>query len=368
LKKILLAVTNDLITDYRVHRTATTLQSMGFDVTLVGCIFRDKSELKRPYHIHRLEMFFSNRNLFNFEFNLRLCFFSIKGGFDVFVANGLAALPGVCIAAFLKRKPFVYDCYDLSTESAEMIGRPFSRWFWRFAERSMIRKARHVYTISESIATFLGAKYKINVDLVRNTPEFKSIKNYPPEYRLVHEGLKVLIYHGAVNRGRGLELIIKAMKYLPDAMFFIVGEGEEEKELEKLVLKTSLYNRVIFYGRVPFEELKFLTMQADLGLSAEEDICLNYRYSLPNKLFDYIHAGIPVLVSGMPEMQKIVSERQIGRIIKERSPEKLAYQIREMLSDDVSVKQWRANSVTTAKEFNWCNEKKKVIEIYNEFL
>ncbi len=368
MKKILLAVTNDLITDYRVHRTATTLQSMGFEVTLVGSIFRDKSELKRPYHIHRLEMFFSNGRLFYFEFNIRLCFFAIKGGYNVFVANGLGVLPGITVSAFVKRKPFVYDSCDLTTESAEMIGRPFIRWFLGLIERSLIRKARCVYTISESIATYLESKYRIKVDLVRNTPDFKSIKNYPSEYRLVHEGLKVLIYQGAVNRGRGLEMIINAMKYLPEAMLFIVGEGDEEKELEKLVLKTSLYNRVIFYGRVPFEELKFLTMQADLGLSAEEDICLNYRYSLPNKLFDYIHAGIPVLVSGMPEMEKIVSERQIGKIIYNRSPEKLAAKIRAMLSDDESVKLWRANTIATAKEFNWCNEKKKVIAIYQQFL
>jgi glycosyltransferase involved in cell wall biosynthesis len=109
-------------------------------------------------------------------------------------------------------------------------------------------------------------------------------------------------------------------------------------------------------------------MQADLGLSAEEDICLNYRYALPNKLFDYIHAGIPVLVSGLSEMEKIVTERQIGQIIADRSPEKLAVQIREMLSDDESVKQWRANAVATARELNWCNEKNQLIEIYSEFL
>ena len=368
MRKILLAVTNDLITDYRVHRTVTTLQSMGFDVTLVGSVFRDKYELKRPYNIHRLEMFFRSGGLFHFEYNFRLFFFAIKGRYDVFVANGLDTISGIGMAAFLKRKPFVYDSYDLFTESAEMIGSPIGRWFWQLIERFSIRKASYVYTISESIAEFLKAKYKIPVNLVRNTPDLKMIKQYPPEYRLVHEGMKVLIYQGAMNRGRGLEMIIKAMKFLPDAMFFIVGEGEEEEKLEKLVSQTKLYNRVIFYGRVQFEELKFLTMQADLGLSAEEDICLNYRYALPNKLFDYIHAGIPVLVSGLQEMEKIVTERKIGQIITDRSPEKLAVQIREMLSDDDSVKLWRAKAAITAKEFNWGNEKSRLIEIYEEFL
>ena len=368
MKKILLAVTNDLITDYRIHRIATTLQSMGFVVTLVGSIFRDKSELKRPYVTHRLEMFFSKGRLFHLEFNIRLCLFAIRGGYDVLVANGLDTIPAISLTALLKKKPFVYDSYDLFTERVEMIRNPIGRRFWQMMERSVIRKARRVYTISESIAAILSSKYRIHVDLVRNAPEFQSTKNFPPEYRLVHEGLKVLIYQGAVNRGRGLDMIIKAMKYLPEAMLFIVGEGENEEELEKLVLQTSLYNRVIFYGRVQFEELKFLTMQADLGLSAEEDICLNYRYSLPNKLFDYIHAGIPVLVSGLQEMEKIVTERQIGQIITDRSPEKLALQIREMLSDDKSVKLWRANAAATAKEINWCNEKKKLIEVYEEFL
>ncbi len=368
MKRILLAVTNDLITDYRVHRTATALQSMGFDVTLVGSIFRDKFELKRPYPVHRMEMFFRKGRMFYFEFNIRLILYAIRGSFDIFVANGLGTLTGVGITAILNRKPFLYDSYDLSVESAEMIGRPVVRWFWQFFERFLIRKARRVYTISESIAGFLELKYKIKVDLVRNTPELQSVRKFPPEYRLVHEGLKVLIYQGAVNRGRGLDMIINAMKYLPEAMFFIVGTGEEEEELEKLVLRKSLYNRVIFYGRVQFEELKFLTMQADLGISAEEDICLNYRYSLPNKLFDYIHAGIPVLVSGLQEMHKFVSERQIGQIIADRSPEKLAEQIREMLTNDLLVKKWRTNAAATALEFNWFNEKNRLIEIYREFL
>jgi glycosyltransferase involved in cell wall biosynthesis len=313
-------------------------------------------------------MFFRKGRFFYLEFNIRLCIFAIKGNYDVFVANGLHALPGIGLSSILKGKPFVYDSYDLSTESAEMIGKPFSRRFWRLMEGWLIRKARRVYSISDSINSFLGSKYKINVDLVRNTPEFQPIKKYPPEYRLVHEGLKVLIYQGAVNRGRGLEMVINAMKFLPEAMLFIVGEGDEEKELEKLVLKKSLYNRIIFYGRVPFEELKFLTMQADLGLSVEEDICLNYRYSLPNKLFDYIHGGIPVLVSGLQEMDKIVSERKIGQIIADRSPEKLATQIHNMLSDDQSIKLWRENAVVTAKEFSWCIEKNRLINIYKEFV
>jgi glycosyltransferase involved in cell wall biosynthesis len=368
LKRILLAVTNDLITDYRVHRTATALQTMGFDVTVVGSIFRDKSELKRSYQIHRLEMIFRSGGLFHFEFNVRLFLYVIRAKYDILVANGLDTIPGIGMGAFFKRKPFIYDSYNLFTESAEMIGRPVVKVFWQFVERASIRKARKVYTISESIATFLELKHRINVDLVRNTPEIQSVRKFPPEYRLVHEGLKVLIYQGAVNRGRGLEMIINAMKYLPEAMLFIVGEGEEEEVLEKLVLQTSLYNRVIFYGRVQFEELKFLTMQADLGLSAEEDICLNYRYSLPNKLFDYIHAGIPVLVPGVQEMLKLVYERKIGQIITDRLPEKLAAQIRKMLSDDEMVKQWRANAVATAKELNWCNEKNRLIEIYQEFL
>lgn len=341
---------------------------MGFDVTVVGSIFRDQSELKRSYQIHRLEMIFRSGGLFHFEFNIRLFLFAIKGKYDILVANGLDTIPGIGMVAILKGKPFIYDSYNLFTESAEMIGRPLVKKFWQWVERASIRKARKVYTISESIVSFLELKYHIKVSLVRNTPENQSVRKFPPEYRLVHEGLKVLIYQGAINRGRGLRLIIKAMKYLPDAMLFIVGEGEEEEELEKLVLQTSLYTRVIFYGRVQFEELKFLTMQADLGLSAEEDSCLNYRYSLPNKLFDYIHAGIPVLVSAVQEMEKLVSERQIGQIITDRSPEKLAAQIREMLSDDEMVKQWRANSAVAAKEFTWCKEKNRLIEIYKELL
>ncbi|MCA1758642.1 MAG: glycosyltransferase, partial [Bacteroidales bacterium] len=167
---------------------------------------------------------------------------------------------------------------------------------------------------------------------------------------------------------RGLEQAILAMKFVQNARLAIAGDGDIRPQLEQLTENEGLKNKVQFLGRLSIEELAKLTPQAHLGLSIEEDLGLNYRYALPNKLFDYIQAKVPVLVSNLPEMAAIVKKYAIGKVTSSLEPNHLARVFSEMLTDENSRKTWKQNLEIAATELTWENEEKVLQEIFQPFL
>ena len=136
-----------------------------------------------------------------------------------------------------------------------------------------------------------------------------------------------------------------------------LGSGDVIPELKQLVKQYNLEHSVIFKGRMPYDKMMAHTRVADLGLSLDKDTNVNYRFSLPNKLFDYIHAGIPVLGSDLVEVKRIIENYRVGEIAVSFEPEKLAAQIQEMLLSP-EVKEWRRNALKARAELNWETETK----------
>jgi glycosyltransferase involved in cell wall biosynthesis len=165
-----------------------------------------------------------------------------------------------------------------------------------------------------------------------------------------------------------LEQAIRAMKWVQNARLIIAGDGDIKTELEELTVREELQEKVQFLGRLSIDELAELTPKADLGLSIEEDMGLNYRYALPNKLFDYIQALVPVLVTNLPEMAAIVKKYAIGKITSSLEPNELAKVFSEMLTNENSRKTWKENLKNAATELTWENEKKILKEIFQPFL
>ena len=221
-------------------------------------------------------------------------------------------------------------------------------------------------SVSESIASIYTVKYHIPFDVVRNLPfrfsPGESVSDSPNQ-----EHRRVIIYQGALNMGRGLIQMIKAMEYLPEMVFWIAGGGDEEQNLRALVATMKLDN-VKFLGRLPLEELRHFTSQADAGISLEEDMGLSYRYALPNKLFDYIQARIPVVVSNLPEMVRIVRLYGIGLITSSHDPAEIAEVVRKALTDKNLRRVWKTNLEVAAADLNWEKEEKTVGKIFEKFL
>ena len=357
MKKIIVSVSNDLTTDQRVHRTCLTLKELDFEVLLVGRKSSRIATPKRPYSCKQFGMIFNKGFLFYAEFNTRLFFFLLFQKKDILLANDLdTLLPNYLVSRFLK-KPLVYDSHELFTEIPELIERPLVKRFWCFIEKITVPNIKHAYTVSPAIATYYNERYQTNFKVVRNLPFANHEKKV--EMGIDPKGRKILIYQGALNIGRGLELLLDTMTYLDNHLLLIIGSGDVETQLLEKSKKLQLKDKVRFMGRMNPNELKKITLQADLGFSLEEDLGLNYRFALPNKIFDYIQAEVPIIISDLPEMNDLMQHYTFGEVIMARNPKDLALQIESIL-----LKDFKAPLKKAKKDLVWENEKQHLIAIF----
>lgn len=352
-KRAYISVINDLATDQRVGRTAGLLAAQGFEVRCFGRKLKNSPDLPdRPFTHRRYRMLITGGPFFYACFNLRLLFSLLFAKSPaLFISNDLDTLPASYIAGRIRRVPLVYDSHELFTQVPELIHRKTVQNVWKWIERILLPRLRYAITVNYSIATIYRRLYGTRFQVVRNVPE--KIESIPARER--SSGEQIILYQGALNVGRGIELVIDAMPYLPEVRFIVAGSGDIEKELKHRVRQKQLGKQVEFAGRLLPQELAGLTGRADLGISLEEDLGLSYRYSLPNKLFDYIQCRVPVLCSALPEMSRIVNSYGIGIATAERDPGKLAAIIRYMLQERAGGA-WRDALERAARELCWEKE------------
>jgi glycosyltransferase involved in cell wall biosynthesis len=363
LKKISLSVINDLVTDNRVHKVAVSLQKMGFEPVLVGRLLPESQSVDRSYATHRMKLLFRKGPLFYFEYNFRLFFYLLKLAPDVLVANDLDTLPANFLVSRIRRKPLIYDSHEYFTEVPELIGRPVVRAIWTWLERMFVPKVQSAYTVCESIAEVYRDLYKVDFKVVRNLPVCSQIEKQKHQEKVDGQP-KIILYQGAMNLGRGIEAAIRAMPFVDNAELWLAGDGDITLQLQEMVYDLELDEKVKFLGRLPLHQLHKVTFQADLGISLEEDLGLNYRFALPNKLFDYIQAGVPVLVSNLPEMRRVVDHYQIGAIAETHQRKDLAELMKTALFDREKINFWKQNLLQAAAELCWENEEEVLLDIY----
>jgi glycosyltransferase involved in cell wall biosynthesis len=270
----------------------------------------------------------------------------------------------------LKGIPLVYDSHEIFTEVPELAGKKFKQGAWRSIEKWIFPKLKNVFTVNQSISEWFYEKYNVRALVVRNMPRrmalsFESVSR--KELNLP-EDKKIVILQGAgINVDRGSEELVMAMKYLTDVKLLIVGSGDVIPRLKEIAQKENLAHKVIFTGKVPYDQLKQYTMLSDLGVTLDKPTNINYRFSLPNKVFDYIHAGIPVVSSDLPEVARIVREYNVGLVIDSHEPEKIALGIRTAL-DSPEYKLWEQNTLKAGEELCWESDEVTLKGVYSQFL
>jgi glycosyltransferase involved in cell wall biosynthesis len=370
LKRAIVSVTNDLTCDKRVDRTCKTLAGLGFDVLLIGRRKTDSATLQpRIYSTQRIRLLFEKGFLFYSEFNFRLFFQLLFKKADLFIANDLDTLLPNYLVSLIRRKPLVYDSHEYFTGVPELEGRNFVKKVWKSIERFIFPKLKSVITVNDSIASLYLEEYKKEITVIRNIPEAANFEVLKTRTELgLPQDKKIVIFQGAgINIDRGGEEAVLSMKYVQNAILLVIGGGDAIDNLKKLSSENDLGEKVIFIPKLPFDKLYEYTVNADLGLTLDKDTNINYRFSLPNKLFDYIHAGIPVLASNLVEIRKIIEEYDIGCIAESHDPEKIAEKITFMLSDKENTNNWKTNLLRAAAELNWNNEEKKLIGILEKY-
>ena len=357
MKHIFFTVTNDLSYDQRMQRICTSLAENGYAVTLVGRRRSFSLPLTtKKFNQKRLRCWFNKGKLFYGEYNLRLFFFLLFKKMDAICAIDLdTILPCLHISRW-KKIPRIYDAHELFSELKEIVTRPAVQKVWTRIERKSVPEFRYGYTVSESIAEEFKRRYDVSYKTIRNVPVLKA-------FDTASGNKKFILYQGAVNEARAFEYLIPAMQWV-NVPLIICGDGNFMPQLKELIRHYKLENKVELKGMLPPDELWKISQQARVGMAVAEKKGLNQYYALPNKFFDYIHAGLPQVTMNYPEYRKINQQFEVAVLIDNLEPERIAGAINNLLENDVLHDRLKENCLKARQELNWQNEEKKLLVFY----
>ena len=368
-KRVVVSVINDLSTDQRVHKSCLSIQNAGFEVLLIGRVLKNSLPVNRSYPTHRMKLMFDKGFLFYLEFNLRLFIKLIFTKSDILHSNDLDTLLPNFLISKLKSKHLVYDTHEFYTGVPELAQRPFKRKIWERLEAFVFPNLKHVFTVNNSIAQKYKQLYGKELKVIRNI----SSRNLIPvktktkrELNLPEDKFLIILQGSGINIDRGGEELVEAMRNLNDCFLVIVGSGDVIGILKEKVNNLNLKN-VLFVSRLPYEEMMQYTLNSNLGVTLDKPNNENYWMSLPNKIFDYIHAGIPVLASTLPETSKIINQYNIGILIPEVNSNEIEKAVKSILNKPNNCEIWTQNLKQASNELTWENEVKPMVELYESF-
>ena len=365
MKRVIVSVTNDLVTDNRVNRSCGVLKSLGFNVALVGRKLKHSGEISRPYECKRFRMLFKKGVLFYAFYNFRLFFYLLFHRVDLLYSNDLDTLLPNYLVSKIKRIPLIYDSHELFTEVPELQNAPFKKAVWTKIEKHIVPKLSYCITVNDSIAKIFEANYQVKFTSIRNVPEQASA-NIMREISLENipkDAFTVIIQGSGLNIDRGLEEAIEAVLLLENVHLLIVGGGDVIPIAKQMVKNLELENKVHFYGKRPYNELMKFTAYANCGLAIDKATNKNHQFALPNKVFDYIQAGTPIICMDLIEIKSLVLKYDIGIVIKEVVPSEIARAIRTLQQNQPLLNSYKVNCKKAAEIEHWGNEKAKLEEI-----
>jgi len=286
---------------------------------------------------------------------------------DIYQCQDLITLPLGYRAKRRHGGRLVYDVYELTTELA-YISR-LERAGWRVLERFLIHRADEVIATGTYRAEYLSRKYKIAAPtVILNCPPRLAAKARNRALReklgLTDDAVPVILYQGGFIPGRGLDNLVLAAAHLDRGVLVLMGWGPLEAGLRSLVKKEGLERRVYFTGPVAPDRVVYYCMSASVGVVIYQRTSLNNYYATPNKLYEYISAGLPVVSSDFPALKEVVEGYGLGYTFDPDEPESIAAAINRVLADDQRYDTMRKNALEAARIFNWEIESKKLLDIY----
>lgn len=366
--KIIFTVTNDLVHDQRMIRICSTMTELGYEVQLIGRKQKKSTPISsQPYEQTRFRLFFESGKLFYVEYNLRLLIFLLFRKFDAICSIDLdTAVPGIMVCKW-RGKTHFFDAHELFPHVPEVERRPGVQKVWQVVEKWVFNKTHVAYTVGNALADYFQKNYNKPVAVIRNMPlpRQNHIDFWPETLPIALKNQPFLLYQGALNEGRGLEVLINAMPQISIPLV-LVGNGDIAETLKQRCSDLKL-NSVYFAGFVLPQYLPTITQFAWLGINVSENVGLSYYLSLNNKFFDYVQDELPSIINPFPEYLHLLKEFQVG-LSCEANSEKIIDVIKQLQENPQLYNELKNNCKEAGKAWNWESEKQQLIKLYQTHL
>jgi len=359
-QKVLIAFLGNINYDTRCKNLYDTFSARNFDVEFIGFDWMTEgfTETQEDISIFKLKKGFLSLSFYlKFIWHLKLKLFSTKA--SIIFAEDIYTLPFAVIFGKLKRAKIYYDSRELFGYLAGLKEKKFKQVFWKLTEKIFIRKADYVLVTGPMDGEFLEKEYGLkNIILLRNLPRY-----YKPTFQFdlrshlnIDKPKKIILYQGVLLKGRGIEKVYSVLSELSDHVFVIAGSGEYEEHYQKLVVQMNIAHQVFFLGKLTQDELPKITASVDIGVSLIENLSVSYYYALPNKLFEYIMAEVPVITSNLPQMKEIVDKYDVGFAVNIDNKNELITAIKKLSEDTDLYESKKQNCHIASQELNWEKE------------
>ncbi|MCX7945106.1 MAG: glycosyltransferase family 4 protein [Deltaproteobacteria bacterium] len=403
--KVLMIAPDIFMIDRRIILEAESLIKFGHTVTLLSGFECKKEEhyIERGINIHRyvydwddyrlkiIRKFLPDKNIIRYLINRGFIIFANRFltlspferfifekasqfEFDIIHCHDLPVLKPAIVLSALRNVPLIYDAHEIYPSQKVLPLRLRIRSYLN--EKLYVKYADYVITVNEFIADIMRKRYGISdIGVIMNCA--KSDNGFDPNsYRgLLREKLKlkkddrIVLFQGWISQERNLDAIVRAFKYVGEKIkLVIIGYGPYEERLREIVKKERLKRRVFFFGSVPSDEILKYTSGADIGIIPYEPIDENHLYCSPNKFFEFIISGVPVISNDLPFFKKMNEKYGVGVTADMKRPLELAKVLKSIIDDEIRLGALRENALKAASELNWDVEEKKLFEIYNKVL
>jgi glycosyltransferase involved in cell wall biosynthesis len=371
----------------RVMQIAGALTEAGFDVSLVD--IETHASLPVEEHVQgfklqhiilpdwltsrRFEPLFIFKALQAFVLStLRL----IHDDADIYHANDVTAMPATFIAALVRRKPLIFELIDLQFPVPET-GLSFWRrlgWFVSLMHKVILPRCAAVIVTSPLHGEEMQRRFHMPpYTVIRNIPPYRAVQKteHLRQYLGLNARSRIVLYQGYIQGSRGLDVLVRAASlFEKDIVFIMMGGsvGTTQEMLEALMREYNVEDRVKIIPPVPYEELFEWTASADIGVVLSAQDSFNLKRSLPNKLFEYIMAGLPVVSAPMEAVEEVITHYDIGYVVPSFSPTDVAEAINSLLSNTAEYERMREHTVQAVQELCWEQESQRLVQLYKDIM
>ncbi len=360
-KHICIAFLGNAFQDSRVYNLKNSLEEDGCTVSVISFDWFDKEILNEENGIQVIKIKSKTVSSFLFytDFAFKLIYYLLKSKADIYFAEDLYTLPFVTIIGKLKSAKVYYNSRELYAFIGGLTKRPVLQSIVRFIEGFFIKFADLVMTTGEMDSAFIEDYYHItNTLVIRNIPLYKEpskIVDFREMFNIPKSHI-IFLYQGILQGGRGIKQIIHAVSKLDNVSLVLLGDGEEKNNFIDFAKECKVDDRIHFAGTINQNELINYTAGGDIGVALIENISLSYYHALPNKLFEYIMAGLPVISSNLPQMEKIVNDYNVGITVGLDDTNELIESLKKIINDPNNLERYKNNTRIASKILNWQEE------------